>query len=321
MKKVFWVLVLLILTVSLFAGGSQQKGEEKFPSKQIRLIVQASPGGSSDLNCRTIAPGVEAVLGVPVVVENRPGGGGAVALSYGAAQPADGYVINHVPVDIALLKPTGTADITPDDFAMLCRVAYHGAGIMVRADSRYRHFNDFLADARARPGQVTVGNSGIGATWHISAVQLENATGIRLSHIPFEGAAPSITALLGGHLDAIVASPAETAPQVLGGDLRLLAIYYEERMPLFPDTPTLRELGIDLTTLVYLGFGVPKGTPREVINILVDAFKKSYESTVYQDMLKSRGLSPGWMGPDEYTRFVKEDFEKYMKLVPPLLNR
>jgi tripartite-type tricarboxylate transporter receptor subunit TctC len=320
MKKSSRLFVSLILTASLFVMCSPKKlmGGVVFPTKQIRLIVQASPGGSSDLNCRTIAPGVEAALGVPVIVVNRPGGGGAVALAFGAAQHPDGYVINHVPVDIALLKPTGTADITPGHYDMLCRVAYHGAGIAVLADSKYADFNDFIADAKARPGQITVGNSGINAIWHLAAVQLENAAGIKLSHIPFEGAAPGITALLGGHLDAVVCSPSETAPQVQGGNLRLLAVFYDERMPLFPNVPTLKELGIDLTCLAYLGFGVPRGTPPEAINILVNAFKKSFESEPFQEMLRSRGMSPGWMGPDEYTRFVQKDFEKYMQLIPTL---
>jgi tripartite-type tricarboxylate transporter receptor subunit TctC len=220
-----------------------------------------------------------------------------------------------------MLKPTGFAEVTPADFDFLCRVAVHGAAIAVKADSKYKDFNDFLADAKARPDQLTVGNSGIGAVWHLGAVQLENATGIKLSHIPFEGAAPSVTALMGGHLDAIVCSPAEVGPQVQGGDLRLLVVFYENRLSLFPNVPTLKELGINVTQLAYLGFGVPKGTPQAIRDTLATAFKSSYESAAFQDMLKSRGLEPGWMGPAEYTTFVTEEFNKYMKIVPEIMKK
>jgi tripartite-type tricarboxylate transporter receptor subunit TctC len=264
---------------------------------------------------------LEKALGVPIVVENRPGGGGGVGISYGAAQAPDGYTISHLPIDIALLKPTGSADVTPDDFVFICRTAVHGASIAVKADSKYKTFQDLMNDVKARPGQITVGNSGIGAVWHLAAVQLENATGVKFSHIPFEGGAPAVAALMGGHLDAVVASPAEVGPQVQGGDLRLLVIFYDDRIPLFPDVPTLKELGINLSVLVYLGFGCPKGTPPAIIDTLAKAFKESYDSTTFQDMLKSRGLEPGWMGPEDYTRFVHAEFEKYMKLAPEILGK
>jgi tripartite-type tricarboxylate transporter receptor subunit TctC len=320
MKRFLFILVSLVLTASLFGAAQQQGGGQKFPTRQVRLVVQAGAGGSSDVNCRTIAPGVEKALGVPVVVENRPGGGGGVALSWGAAQPPDGYVVLHTPVDITMLKPAGSADVTPDEFDLICRVAYHGAAIAVKSDSKYRTYQEFINDAKARPDQITVGNSGIGVAWHIAAVQLEDITGAKFSHIPFEGAAPAVTALLGGHLDAVICSPMETGPQVQGGDLRLLALFYEERMSLFPEVPTLKELGVDLTNLTWLGFGVPKGTPKETFDTLVAAFKASYDSQTYQDMLKNRGLEPGWMGPEDFTAFVKSEYNKYSELIPRVLK-
>ena len=308
------------MTSLVFAVGAKEK-EDVFPSKQITIIVQAGAGGSSDVNCRSIAPGIEKALGVPVIVENRPGGAGGVAITYGAKQKPDGYIINHLPVDIANLKPSGNADVTPDDFDFICRVAYHGASVAVRSDSKYMTFNDFINDVKSKPNQINVGNSGRGGIWHIAAVQLEQATGAKFSHIPFEGAAPSVTALLGGHLDAIVCSPMEVGPQVQGGDLRLLAIFYENRMPLFPNVPTLKELGINITSLVWLAFGVPKGTPKPVLEKLLAAFKASYESDFYQKMLKTRGLEPGWMGPEEVTKFAKEEYIMYSKLIPEVMKK
>jgi tripartite-type tricarboxylate transporter receptor subunit TctC len=322
MKRSLLMALSVGIAVSLFAGGSsQQQDGKKYPSKQIRLIVQANPGGGSDVNCRTIAPGVEKALGVPVVVENMPGGGGGVAITWGANQPADGYIINHLPVDVAILKPSGMADVTPDDFDFICRVNYLGASIAVKADSKYKTVQDLINDAKSRPGQVTVGNSGVGTLWNLAAVQLENQTGVQFSHIPFEGAGPGITALMGGHLDVMICGPNEAGPQVQGGDLRLLALFYENRMSLFPDVPTLKELGIDIVVLNYMGFGVPKGTPPDIVAVLEKAFKESYDSQVYQDMLKARGLEPGWMGGKEFAAYVKSDFDKYTELVPKVMGK
>jgi len=317
-KKIISILLFMLFFITAIsmlavAGGSDK---EAFPEKEVRLIVQASAGGSSDLNCRTIAPGVEEALGVPVIVENRPGGGGGVAISYGASQKPDGYIINHLPIDIVMLRPYGYADVGPEDFDFICRVAYHGAAIAVRADSKWQTLDDLIEAARNNPGGISVGNSGLGAIWHLAALQLEKLAGVEFAHIPYEGAAPSVAALLGGHIDAVAASPMEVGSQVKSGDLRLLGIFYEKRMGLFPDVPTLIELGYNLTSMVWLGFGVPDGTPQDTIDILVDAFHDSYNSERYQKMLKDRGLEPGWQGPEEFTEFVNKEYEVYSELIP-----
>lgn len=319
MKKVLFVFLVAFVVIGspLFA----QAAPEKFPSRPVTIIVQANPGGSSDLNCRTIAPGMQEVLGVPVTVENRPGAGGGIALTYGSEVPADGYVITHLPVELSQLKAAGLANVTPNDFRLLARTAYHPATIAVRADSKYKTFEDFVADMKARPGQVTVGNSGIGAAWHLAASRLEQAVGGKLNHIPFEGAGPSITALMGGHIDATCASAAEVQAQVKSGDLRLLIILSDDRFELFPEVPTSKDYGLDASTLVWIGFGVPKDTPDDVFNILLDAMRKSYNTDFYQNtMLKANGYSPGWMEPAEFTQYAREQYEVYRKLIPTVMG-
>lgn len=319
MKKLSVLLMVFILCagVGLFA---QASSERAFPNKQVTIVCQANPGGSSDLNCRTIAPGMETVLGVPVTVENRPGAGGGIGISYAAAAKSDGYTIAHLPVDIAQLKPAGNADVTPEDFRFLARLAYHPAAIAVRANSPIKTIDDFIAAAKANPGKITVGNSGIGAVWHLAAAQFEQIAGISLNHIPFEGAAPSITALMGGHIDAICASAAEVRSQVQSGDLRLLTVFSDERFGLFPEVPTAKERGIDVSVLVWLAFGVPKDTPDDVFNVLLDAMRKSYNSPLYQSMLTSNGFVPGWMEPAEIQEYAMAEYEMYRKLIPKVLG-
>jgi len=309
--------MLCMAFTPLFAQGT---AEAKFPTKQITIVCQANPGGSSDLNCRTIAPGLQEALGVPVTVENRPGAGGGIGISYGAAAKADGYTITHLPVDIAQLKPAGNAEVTPADFRFLCRVSYHPAAIAVKADSKYKTIQDFIAAAKANPGKISVGNSGTGAVWHLSAAQFEQAAGVTFNHIPFEGAAPSITALMGGHIDSVCASAAELRSHVQNGDMRLLCVMGDERFPLFPDVPTAKECGYNVSVLCWLGFGVPKDTPDDVFNTLVDAMKKSYNSETYQKMLAANGYVPGWMDPKDIQAYAMKEYEVYRKLIPHVLG-
>ncbi len=317
MKKALAVLLLVALVaIPVFAQG----GAEKFPSRQITIVCQASPGGSSDLNCRTIAPGMEQALGVPVVVENRAGAGGGIAMSYCASAPADGYTIAHLPLDIAQVEPAGNSDAVPSDFRFLARVAHHPAAIIVKADSPFQTLEDYIAYAKEHPGELTVGNSGIGAVWHLAACQLEQAAGISLNHIPFEGAGPSITALMGGHIDSICASAAEVRSHVQSGNLRILAVMSDERFPVFPEVPTAKECGIDVSVLCWLAFGVPAGTPDDVFNTLHDALKTSYESEAYQAMLASNGYTPGWMEPEEMQAYAEAEYELYSELIPRVLG-
>lgn len=319
MKKRTFMLVAIVLLVGslLFAQGATEKA---FPNKQITIVCQANPGGSSDLNCRTIAPGMEAKLGVPVTVENRPGAGGGIGISYGAAAAPDGYVITHLPVDVTQIKPAGNADVTPADFRFLARVSYHPAAIAVKADSKYKTIQDLVDAAKANPGQITIGNSGTGAVWHLSAVQFEQAAGCELNHIPFEGAAPSITALLGGHIDATCCSAAEVRAQVQSGELRLLVVMSDEPFGLFPEVPTAKSLGIDVSVLCWLAFGVPKATPDDVFNTLLDAVRESYNSDTYQKMLESNGYVPGWMEAAEIDAYAAQEYEVYRKLIPQVLG-
>ncbi|MBO5770131.1 MAG: tripartite tricarboxylate transporter substrate binding protein [Spirochaetales bacterium] len=318
MKKGFVVLALAVLIAApLFAEGAT---ESKFPTKSISIVCQANPGGSSDLNCRTIAPGMEEILGVPVTVENRPGAGGGIGISYAAAAPADGYVIGHLPVDVAQIKPAGNADVTPEDFRVLARVSTHPAAIIVKADSPIKTTEDFIAYAKSNPGKVSVGNSGTGAVWHLAACQFEQAADITLNHIPFEGAAPSITALMGGHIDAICASAAEVRAQIQSGDLRIVCVLSAERFGLFPDVPTAKEAGYDINVLCWLGFGVPAGTPDDVYNTILDAMRTSYQSEAYQNMLAANGYTPAWLEGEEFQKYAMEEFEIYNELIPRVLG-
>lgn len=318
MKKYY----ILLLIVILLTGISLVGYAEAFPEKQITIVIQSSAGGNSDAKGRTMAAAIEPLLGVPVVAINKTGAAGAVGMSYVAASEPDGYTIGIVPVELTMLEALGYADIRPDQFDLLCLLGGRNRStIVVNAKSPWNTVEEFFAYAKENPGVITVGNSGIGSIWHIAALKLEKGMGIEFTHVPFTGAATMKVALLGGHITAVTSSAAENASGVLSGDLRMLAVMADDRDPMFPDVPTLKELGYNIQTTSWSGFACPKGLPAETKKILVDAFKKGYESEIYQNMSKTRGWTTGeagWMGPEEFTKFAQADYEDYSKLLPEL---
>jgi len=310
---------ILSLIVILLAGISLAGYAGTFPEKQITIIVQASPGGTSDTKCRTMAAAIEPLLGVPIVVINKTGAAGAVAFSYVASQKPDGYTIGNLSIELTMLKALGYADVMPENFDLLCMPgAYNPSTITVNANSPWNTAEEFLAYAKENPGVITVGNSGIGSIWHIAALKLEKALGIEFTHVPFTGASMMKVALMGGHIACSTGSPMENASGVLSGDLRMLAVMADKRFSKFPDVPTLKELGYDVQTTAWSGLGCPKGLPAETKKILVDALKKGYESEIYQNMQKTRGYEPGFLGPEEFTEFAQAEYKTYSKLLPEL---
>lgn len=314
MKKIITVLIVfgLLLSFSLIAVAAE------FPEKQITIVVQAAAGGGSDTNSRTMAAAVEPILGVPVVCINKTGAAGAVAMSYVASREPDGYTIGHLPVELSMLEALGYADINPNNFDLIGKIGYFPASVVVNADSPWKTFEQFVEYAKENPGVITVGNSGIGSIWHIAAAKLEKELGVEFTHVPFSGAATAKTALMGGHIACSTASPSENAGPIEAGDLRMLAVMADKRSSLFPDVPTLKELGYDIQTTAWLGFGCPKGLPEDVKNTLVDAFKQGFESEMYQEKMKSYGIELDWMGPDEFYEFAMEEYNTYKELIPEL---
>ena len=314
MKKI----IILLMVISLLFSMTLISFAEKFPEKQITIVVQAAAGGGSDTNSRTMGAAVESVLGVPVVAINKTGAAGAVAMSYVASREPDGYTIGHLPVELSMLEALGYADVNPNNFDLIGRVGYFPASVVVNADSPWQTFDEFVAYAKENPGAITVGNSGLGSIWHIAAAKMEKELGLEFTHVPFTGAATMKTALLGGHIAVSTASPSENAGPIEAGQLRMLAVMADKRSSLFPDVPTLKELGYDIQTTAWLGFGCPKGLPEDVKSTLADAFKQGFESEMYQEKMKAYGVELDWMGPDEFHEFAMEEYETYSELIPEL---
>ena len=267
------VLGLLALTLVLWSTPGQTAG---FPNGPITLVIPWPPGGATDVSMRPLAEGVKKVLGQPVMIENRVGGGSAVGVGSIVGKKPDGYLLSQT---VASLHRNSYINKLPfdtvKDLTPIILVAGNLYGILVRPDSPFKNLKDLAEYARANPGKVSYMASGIGTGGHIAMEEFAyNAGGLKFSHIPSKGDPESSAALMGGHVDCI-STTAGWVPLVEAGKLRLLATYGEKRTKKFPNVPTVMELGyktVHSSPMVIFG---PKGMPEDIVKILHDAFHKA----------------------------------------------
>lgn len=319
MKKRLLAL-LTVGTLMLSACGSDEAGSgetgSQFPTKSIEIIVPFAAGGGTDAVARSFAELAKDELGQPVSVVNREGGGGAVGMQTGASAKADGYTVTMVPVELLTLPHSGLANFTYKDFRTVTLLNEDPAAITVSADAPWNTIEEFIEAAKNE--KLKVGNSGTGAIWHLAAAALEKETGIELNNVPFEGAAPAVTALLGGHVDAVSVSPAEVSTQVASGDLKVLAVMADERVESLPDVPTLKESGIDLSIGTWRGLAVPKDTPDEVVKQLEDAFGKTAQKDEFKATLEKLNYGFRYENEAGFQKLIEEQDALFADLIPSL---
>lgn len=315
MKKTLFVLMLALLIVSsAFAQGTDESAS--FPTKQINIVVGASAGGTSDVVTRYLAKDVETQLGVPIVVTNKPGGSCSVAFEYMAAQKPDGYNMMYMPVESAMVKPLGLTKLEPSSIQYIGLAMYLPATVTVNKDAPWATFEELISYAKANPGKVTVGNSGTGSIWHFAAAGIEQATGVKFNHVPFDGGAAAATAVMGGHIDVATVAPGEVLTGVQGGSLKVLAIVDNNRSVLYPEVPSFAELGYDVTILGWGAFGVPTGTPDNIVKILEDAFAKAINSQGFKDLCTKYGLTQGYLNAADAQEFAEAQGAWYQAEIP-----
>ncbi|MFM1651729.1 tripartite tricarboxylate transporter substrate binding protein [Brevibacillus sp. B_LB10_24] len=300
------------------APSDKQSAGENYPKKQIELIVPYAAGGGTDAVARAFADSANKTLPQSIGVVNKNGGGGAVGMSEGAKAKPDGYKVTLVTVEMTTLPPLGLAAFTSDDFKPVARLNADPAAITVRADAPWNTIDEFLAYAKENPGKIRIGNSGTGAIWHLAATALEQKVGTKFNHIPFDGANPAVTALLGGHIEAVSVSPAEVAAHVEAGKLKVLAVMADERVEKLKDVPTLKEEGIDLSIGTWRGLAVPKDTPDDVVAVLEATTKKVTEDKAFTDILEKMNLGVSYADSAAFKEAIQKDNELFTKLVSDL---
>ena len=304
---------------SASSGGSSSAETVDFPgNKQVSLIVPYSAGGASDTVARIYASELEQSLGTSIVVSNVTGASGAIGLEQVRNSNPDGYTIAYMPVESTMLKALGFTDLSTDDFRFIGRAMTIPAAVTVRADAPWDTFEDFVNYAKEHPGEIQVGNSGTGSIWHIAAASIEKECGVQFTHVPFDGAAPAVAALLGGNIQAVTVSPSEVKNNVDSGDFQVLCVLGESRSSVVPDVPTAQELGIDITIQGWGGFAVPKDTPQAVIDILEKASETAINSDSVKKTLADRGYEHAYLSGSDMDQKASEELAYYSELIPEL---
>lgn len=329
LKKVLSATLALAMTAALFTGCSGSSSASggasansaktaNFPTKQISLIVPYSAGGASDTVARIYAAQLQKVLGKPVIVTNKTGASGAVGLEYVKNSKPDGYTIAYMPVESTMLKALGFTTLSTDEFKFVGRAMTIPAAITVRSDSKWKTLQEFIDYAKAHPGEIKVGNSGTGSIWQIAAASIEQKTGCKFTHVPFDGAAPAVAALLGKNIDATAVSPSEVKSSVDSGDLRILAVIGDQRSSIYPNIKTAKEQGVDVSVQGWGGFAVPKNTPQNIVDILEKASKTAINSDDVKKLLAQKGYNFAYLSGSDMDAEAKTELKDYSDLIPKL---
>lgn len=306
----------------LFAVAASTALASGYPERPIELVVPTSPAGGTDVLSRLFAEAAKKQLPQPFVVVNKPGAAGAIGMKSVLTAPPDGYRLAMVIAAWAILPSLGEANWKSGDFKYVALINEDPAAITVRADAPWKTIDEFLADAKKRPGGISIGNVGVGSVYHFAAAALEDRTGLKFTHVPFQGASPAVTALLGGHIDAVGVSPAEVSAHVAAGKFRVLAVMSDRRAKGFEGVPTLAEKNVPLSIGTWRGLTVPKATPDSVVTVLRDATRKAVADPAFRDGLDNANLGYAYMDGPAFEAFAEKNFQYFQQLARKLdLNR
>ena len=286
-----------------------------FPTKEVQIIIPWAAGGATDLIFRALAATTGKYLGKAVIVVNRPGGAGAVGYTEAAQAKPDGYTLVSAITPLTILPHQVKTAYTYKNFEPIINVVSDPGMFLVRSDAPWKSLKEFLDYAKKNPDMITVGNSGSGGGVHLIALAFEKAAGVKFNHIPFAGGGPSVTALLGGHVNAVSVSPPEGIEHVKAGKLKIIALFAEKRFEMFPDVPTVKEQGVNFVMGQWRGLVASKGTPPDVIKKLHDAFKKGMDDPVFQKNAKDMAINLHYLGPEAFGKLMAHDHEFFGDLI------
>jgi tripartite-type tricarboxylate transporter receptor subunit TctC len=307
MRASLFIRILLSCTALLCAASASAQ-EAPYPKRgNVEITVLFPAGSSADITARLLAQGMAKQLGANVVVVNRPGGGGAVGYRHVAGQKPDGYSLVWNSNSISTTYHSGQLAFDYRAFDPVARALVESPVLAVRSAARWKTLGDFLKDAKARPGKITVANSGVGSHTHITSVALFRTAGVEVLDVPY-GAAQVVPNLLGGHVDAMVQLPGALATHVQNGTVRILAAVTQKRDSTLPDAPTAQEQGVNVSLEAWRGIAVPKGTPRPVIAALEAAIRASVESAEFAQGSERLNVRPAFMPAAAFGDLIaKED--------------
>jgi tripartite-type tricarboxylate transporter receptor subunit TctC len=300
--------------------GSGGWAATSYPDRPITLIVPNPPGGTNDIQGRALAEAAKKFLPSPITIVNRPGGGGAVGISEAVQARPNGYTLAVGGLSSCILIPL-TAKVPykgPADFQPVIKIANIPLVLAVQAQSSWKTMPELLSHAKTSPGKIRAGTAGIGSLHHLHLENLKGKAGVDMTHVPFAGGAESTTALLGGHIEAVILPPSVVVGHVKAGKIRILGIFDEKRHPMAPEVPTFREMGYDITQGNYALILVPKKTPEPVVTVLHDALKKAIETDFFRKFAEEHGYLISSRGLGDLAKELEHDFAVFGEMVKKL---
>ena len=302
----------LILTGLLVCAALSAAAQNAWPARPITMIVPFPPGGLADLVARPVAEAMSRELGQPVVIENRAGAGGGIGMAAAAKAKPDGYTIllalsslTVIPeADVVLGRPAmfALADLRP-----IARFTADPTVLAVRADAPWKTVQQFVDDAKKRPGAINYGSSGSYGTMHVPMEILSQNAGIKMTHVPFTGAGPAVVALLGGQIDAVSSGPATVLQQVKAGKLRVLAHWGNSPLGALPEATSLKDAGYNAEYAQWSGLFIPKDTPEPIAQRLRAAAKTAAQDSKVKDVILNAGSPVLYQDAPDFEKYVQAD--------------
>jgi tripartite-type tricarboxylate transporter receptor subunit TctC len=292
--------------------------QEKYPTKPINFLIGFPAGGTTDVCARPLVAAASKILGQPIMILNKPGGASSVAVATLKNEKPDGYAIGILGSGAVLSQHMRKVPYdSANDFTPIMQYAVYLYGLVVRPDSPWNTFKEFIEYAKANPGKIRYSTAGPGSPQHLVMERLALKEKIKWTHIPFEGGAPAVSALLGGHVEAC-SQTTEWKKHVEAGRLKLLAVYGEKRMTDFPDVPTLVELGYDIIAPSLICIAGPKGLSPQMVETLHGAFKKAMEDPDFIKLGRQMDQPSIYRGPQELAKHLVKMNEEVGALIRSL---
>jgi tripartite-type tricarboxylate transporter receptor subunit TctC len=306
-------LALLASALFLAAGAHAQT----YPAKPVRLVVPYPPGGSNDVLSRITAQTMTPGLGQSIVVDNRSGAGGMIGADHVAKSAPDGYTLVNVQASFtanAALRPKMAYD-PMTDFVYIGMMARGPLLAVVHPSLPVKGMKEFIALARARPGQINYGSTGTGGHNHLASELFARMASVKMVHVPYKGVAPALTDLMGGHTQLVMTSLPSALTQVQAGRLKALAVGSEKRSSFLPEMPTISESGVPgYFAEFWWGIAAPARTPGEIVSRLASELNRALQSADLRTRFAAEGAEPSAMSRDELTRFIANEITRWRKV-------
>lgn len=310
--------VALLLPLLPAARTPVPASEPTYPQRSVDLIVPWAAGGGSDRLARFIADALQRRLGQPVIVVNRTGGSGAVGHTAGALARPDGYTLTLATFELSTMKAMGISGLTWTNFTPVAQINADAAALIVRHDAPWRTLGDLLDAIRREPGRLKMSGTATGGAWDLARAGLLLKAGLAATNViwtPAQGSAPALVELLGGHIDVVCCSVPEAAPQLEGGQARVLAVLSPQRLPLFAQYPTAREQGIDYEAVGWRGVMLPHGAPAYVVTTLSAHLAEITRSTEFAGFMQKNGFATEVRLAADFGAYLAEQEAKWRDVI------